>query len=539
MESAAVMGFCTKSIPSRSSCPGLFVGRTCSIGSFQCGFRAGKRVNFPQQKALQFRISPKACTNGRALSTVCRGDKILVANRGEIAVRVIRTAHEMGIPCVAVYSTIDKDALHVKMADESVCIGEAPSNQSYLLIHNVLSAAVSRGCTMLHPGYGFLAENALFVEMCNEHGINFIGPNPDSIRVMGDKSTARDTMKNAGVPTVPGSDGLLKSTEEAVRLAEEIGYPVMIKATAGGGGRGMRLAKEPDEFVKLLQQAKSEAAAAFGNDGVYLEKYVQNPRHIEFQVLADKHGSVVHFGERDCSIQRRNQKLLEEAPSPALTPELRKAMGDAAVAAAASIGYIGVGTVEFLLDERGAFYFMEMNTRIQVEHPVTEMISSVDLIEEQIRVAQGEPLRFKQEDIVLRGHSIECRINAEDAFKNFRPGPGRITAYLPAGGPFVRMDSHVYPDYVVPPSYDSLLGKLIVWAPTREKAIARMKRALDDTLITGVPTTIEYHKLILDVEDFKNGKVDTAFIPKHEEELAAPQSIVPVAIEKEMVKATS
>ncbi|KAG5242912.1 BIOTIN CARBOXYLASE CHLOROPLASTIC [Salix purpurea] len=509
-----------------TSTPGLFMGKTSGIRSSQCSFMMGSKVNFPRQRAQTAYVSHCA-KNGGALGVTCRSEKILVANRGEIAVRVIRTAHEMGIPCVAVYSTIDKDALHVKLADESVCIGEAPSNQSYLVIPNVLSAAISRRCTMLHPGYGFLAENAVFVEMCREHGINFIGPNPDSIRVMGDKSTARETMKKAGVPTVPGSDGLLQSTEEAIRLANEIGYPVMIKATAGGGGRGMRLAKEPDEFVKLLQQAKSEAAAAFGNDGVYLEKYVQNPRHIEFQVLADKFGNVVHFGERDCSIQRRNQKLLEEAPSPALTPELRKAMGDAAVAAAASIGYIGVGTVEFLLDERGSFYFMEMNTRIQVEHPVTEMISSVDLIEEQIRVAMGEKLQYKQEDIVLRGHSIECRINAEDAFKGFRPGPGRITAYLPSGGPFVRMDSHVYPDYVVPPSYDSLLGKLIVWAPTREKAIERMKRALDDTIITGVPTTIDYHKLILEIEDFKNGKVDTSFIPKHEQELAAPQQIIP------------
>ncbi|KAF3780766.1 Biotin carboxylase 1 [Nymphaea thermarum] len=413
---------------------------------------------------------------GGALSAVCRNEKILVANRGEIAVRVIRTAHEMGIACVAVHSTIDQDALHVRLADESVCIGEAPSSQSYLYIPNVLSAAVSRDCTMLHPGYGFLAENATFVDICREHGLNFIGPNPDSIRVMGDKSTARETMKKAGVPTVPGSDGLVQSTEEALKIAHEIGFPVMIKATAGGGGRGMRLANEPEEFVKLLQ------------------------------VLADKYGNVVHFGERDCSIQRRNQKLLEEAPSPALTPELRKAMGDAAVAAAASIGYIGVGTIEFLLDERGSFYFMEMNTRIQVEHPVTEMISSTDLIEEQIRVALGEKLQYKQEDIVLRGHSIECRINAEDAFKGFRPGPGRITSYLPSGGPFVRMDSHIYPDYVVPPSYDSLLGKLIVWAPTREKAIARMKRALEDT-------------------DFKAGNVDTAFIPKHEKELAAPPGL--------------
>ncbi|CAN6462289.1 unnamed protein product [Victoria cruziana] len=428
---------------------------------------------------------------GGALSAVCRKEKILVANR-----------------------------------DEAVCIGEAPSSQSYLYIPNVLSAAVSHDCTMLHPGYGFLAENATFVDICKEHGLNFIGPNPNSIRVMGDKSTARETMKKAGVPTVPGSDGLIQSTEEALKIAHEIGFPVMIKATAGGGGRGMRLANEPEEFVKLLQQAKSEAAAAFGNDGVYLEKYIKNPRHIEFQVLADKYGNVFHFGERDCSIQRRNQKLLEEAPSPALTPELRKAMGDAAIAAAASIGYIGVGTIEFLLDERGSFYFMEMNTRIQVEHPVTEMISSTDLIEEQIRVALGEKLQYKQEDIVLRGHSIECRINAEDAFKGFRPGPGRITSYLPSGGPFVRMDSHIYPDYVVPPSYDSLLGKLIVWAPTREKAIARMKRALEDTVITGIPTTIDYHKLILDIEDFKAGKVDTAFIPKHERELAGPQKLV-------------
>nr|DAD29567.1 TPA_asm: hypothetical protein HUJ06_031035 [Nelumbo nucifera] len=480
--------------------PGLFVGQARGIRSSQCSFMVGSAVSFPRQRAQAAKVSRKSKKRGGALTATCQDDKILVANRGEIAVRVIRTAHEMGIPCVAVYSTIDKDALHVKLADEAVCIGEAPSNQSYLVIPNILSAAITRGCTMLHPGYGFLAENALFVEMCRDHGINFIGPNPDSIRVMGDKSTARDTMKKAGVPTVPGSDGLLQSTEEAIKLANEIGFPVMIKATAGGGGRGMRLAKEPDEFVKLLQQAKSEAAAAFGNDGVYLEKYIQNPRHIEFQVLADMFNNVVHF--------------------------LRKAMGDAAVAAAASIGYIGVGTIEFLLDERGSFYFMEMNTRIQVEHPVTEMISSVDLIEEQIRVARGEKLRYKQEDIVLRGHSIECRINAEDAFKGFRPGPGRITSYLPPGGPFVRMDSHVYPDYVVPPSYDSLLGKLIVWAPTRERAIERMKRALDDTVITGVPTTIDYHKLILDIEDFRNGKVDTAFIPKHEEELSAPQNII-------------
>ncbi|XP_050373066.1 biotin carboxylase 1, chloroplastic [Argentina anserina] len=531
----AIMPVCKTVTPT----PRLFFGQTGEIRSSQCSFMVGNKVSFLRQRAQGAQISYRSRKHAGALHATCRAEKILVANRGEIAVRVIRTAHEMGIPCVAVYSTIDKDALHVKLADESVCIGEAASSQSYLVVPNVLSAAISRKCTMLHPGYGFLSENASFVEMCKEHGINFIGPKPESIRIMGDKSTARETMKQAGVPTVPGSDGLLKSTEEGIKLAEEIGYPVMIKATAGGGGRGMRLAKEPGEFVKLLQAAKSEAAAAFGNDGVYLEKYVVNPRHIEFQVLADMYGNVVHFGERDCSIQRRNQKLLEEAPSPALTPELRKAMGDAAVAAAASIGYIGVGTIEFLLDERGSFYFMEMNTRIQVEHPVTEMISSVDLIEEQIRVAMGEKLRLTQDDIVLRGHSIECRINAEDAFKGFRPGPGRITAYLPAGGPFVRMDSHVYPDYVVPPNYDSLLGKLIVWAPTREKAIDRMKRALNDTIITGVPTTIEYHKLILEIEDFKNGKVDTAFIPKHEEELAAPQQVLPASPPKELASASA
>lgn len=502
-------------------------GSAKSVRSASCSFLSGSETDVFRHAV---RAIGKSKAGGGALSCTCDYQKILIANRGEIAVRVIRTAHEMGIPCVAVHSTVDKQALHVQIADEAVCIGEAPSSQSYLVIPNIVAAAVSRGCTMLHPGYGFLSENASFVDICKEHGINFIGPSPDSIRVMGDKATARETMKKAGVPTVPGSDGILDSTEEAITVANQIGFPVMIKATAGGGGRGMRLANEPGEFVKLLQQAKSEAGAAFGNDGVYLEKYIKNPRHIEFQILADKHGNCIHFGERDCSIQRRNQKLLEEAPSPALTPKLRNAMGDAAVAAALSIGYVGVGTVEFLLDESGDFYFMEMNTRIQVEHPITEMISSTDLIEEQIRVALGEKLRMKQEDVVLRGHSIECRINAEDAFQGFRPGPGRITGYLPPGGPFVRMDSHIYSDYVVPPSYDSLLGKLIVWAPTREKAIARMQRALNETIIVGIPTTIDYHKLILETQDFKDGKIDTAFIPKHEEELASPQDAVQLTI---------
>lgn len=499
---------------------------------FQCGSGAdvlGQSVN-----VNRFAEDPHS-QKGSALGAFCDYQKILIANRGEIAVRVIRTAHEMGIPCVAVHSTVDRQALHVQLADEAVCVGEAPSSQSYLKVPNIVSAAVTRGCTMLHPGYGFLSENATFVDICKDHGINFIGPNADSIRVMGDKATARETMRKAGVPTVPGSEGLIETTEEAIRIAHEIGFPVMIKATAGGGGRGMRLANEPGEFVRLLQQARSEAGAAFGNDGVYLERFIKNPRHIEFQVLADKYGNCIHLGERDCSIQRRNQKLLEEAPSPALTTELRKAMGDAAVAAAASIGYVGVGTIEFLLSGDGSFYFMEMNTRIQVEHPVTEMISSTDLIEEQIRVALGEKLRYTQEDIVLSGHSIECRINAEDAFQGFRPGPGRITGYLPPGGPFVRMDSHIYSDYVVPPSYDSLLGKLIVWAPTRERAISRMKRALEDTIITGIPTTIDYHKIILDVEDFKLGNVDTAFIPKHEKELVKP-SVPAVSSVKEVAK---
>lgn len=447
--------------------------------------------------------------------------KVLVANRGEIAVRVIRACKELGLQTVAVYSLADADCLHVQLADEAVCIGEPPSSESYLNIPNLLSAAVSRGADAIHPGYGFLSENAGFVDICKDHGINFIGPNPDSIRTMGDKSTARDTMKAAGVPTVPGSDGLIANEDEAVRISNEMGFPIMIKATAGGGGRGMRLAHEPKDFLYLLRQAQQEAESAFGNNKVYLERYIQNPRHIEFQVLCDMHGNCIHLGERDCSIQRRNQKLLEEAPSPALTSEVRAAMGEAAVNAASSIGYIGVGTVEFLWEEQG-FYFMEMNTRIQVEHPVTEMITGVDLIQEQLRAAQGQVLRFKQEDIVIKGHSIECRINAEDPFKNFRPSPGRIIGYLPPGGPHVRMDSHLYPDYLVPPNYDSLLGKLVVWGEDRKQAINRMRRALGELVISGVPTTATYHGMILDIEDFQNGIVDTGFITKHQYELDQP-----------------
>lgn len=511
------------SVSSGSSRPPavLKLSSRCSLDSVSSAFAAGSHGHQLRVSAASSRLS-KARSRGGALGATCQ-EKILIANRGEIAVRVIRSAHELGIPCVAVYSTADKSSLHVQLADEAVCIGEAPSKESYLNIPNIVAAAVSHNCTMVHPGYGFLAENATFVEICNDHGLNFIGPSPQNIRMMGDKATARETMKKAKVPTVPGSEGLIDSADDALAVADTIGFPVMIKATAGGGGKGMRLVLERSDFLRLFQQARSEAGAAFGNDAVYLEKAIIRPRHVEFQVLCDKFGNAIHLYERDCSIQRRNQKLVEEGPSPALSEETRKAMGDAAVAAAKSIGYVGVGTIEFLLSETGEFYFMEMNTRIQVEHPVTEMITSVDLIEQQIRVAMGEKLRYKQEDITVRGHAIECRINAEDAFNNFRPGPGRITAYLPPGGPFVRMDSHVYPDYLVPPTYDSLLGKLIVWAPTRSRAIDRMRRALDDIILSGVPSTIDFHKLIMDNPDFKEGtNVNTSFLATHEGELRVP-----------------
>ncbi|MGV2826948.1 acetyl-CoA carboxylase biotin carboxylase subunit [Myxosarcina sp. GI1(2024)] len=442
-------------------------------------------------------------------------DKILIANRGEIALRIVHTCAEMGIATVAVHSTIDRQALHVQLADEAVCIGPPPSSKSYLNIPNIIAAALTRNATAIHPGYGFLAENARFVEICADHKIAFIGPSKEAMLAMGDKSTAKKTMIAAGVPTVPGSKGLLEDEEAAIATAEDIGYPVMIKATAGGGGRGMRLVRDRSDLVRLFQAAKGEAEAAFGNGGVYLEKFVENPRHIEFQILADSHGNVIHLGERDCSIQRRHQKLLEEAPSKALTPKLRAAMGEAAVKAAKSINYVGAGTVEFLLDKSGKFYFMEMNTRIQVEHPVTEAITGLDLIAEQIRIAQGEKLRLTQDQVCLSGHAIECRINAEDPKHNFRPHPGRISAYLPPGGLGVRMDSHVYTDYEIPPYYDSLIGKLIVWGENRTVAIARMKRALRECAITGVPTTIGFHQQILDTPAFVNGEVYTNFIEQH------------------------
>ena len=438
--------------------------------------------------------------------------KVLIANRGEIALRILRSCRELGISTVAVYSTVDRSALHVQLADEAVCIGEGPSNKSYLNIPNILAAATSRGVDAIHPGYGFLAENDRFAEMCRDHGITFIGPSPHAIRSMGDKSTAKSTMQAVGVPTVPGSEGLLPNPEAAAELAAVMGYPVMIKATAGGGGRGMRLVPSPDQLVKLYKAAQGEADAAFGNPGLYMEKFIDRPRHVEVQILADRHGNVIHLGERDCSIQRRHQKLLEEAPSPALDTELRRQMGEAAVAAARSINYEGAGTVEFLLDRGGGFYFMEMNTRIQVEHPVTEMVTGIDLIAEQLRIAGGEPISVRQDDIQMNGHAIECRINAEDAQHNFRPAPGRITGWLPPGGPGVRVDSHVYTGYDIPPFYDSLIGKLIIWAPNRPAALARMKRALNECAITGIPTTVDFHLRMLDRPEFQRGDVHTKFV---------------------------
>jgi len=438
--------------------------------------------------------------------------KILIANRGEIALRILRTCEEMGIATVAVHSTVDTHALHVQLADEAVCIGPPTSSKSYLNIPNIISAALTRNAAAIHPGYGFLAENARFAEICADHQITFIGPSPAAMRAMGDKSTAKETMQRVKVPTVPGSGGLLADENEALSIARDIGYPVMIKATAGGGGRGMRLVKEASELPKLFSAAQGEADAAFGNPGLYLEKFIERPRHIEIQILADNYGNVIHLGERDCSIQRRHQKLLEEAPSPALTQKLRDQMGHAAVAAAKSINYTGAGTVEFLLDKSGKFYFMEMNTRIQVEHPVTEMITGLDLIAEQIRIAQGEKLQIKQNQVILSGHAIECRINAEDPDRNFRPNPGRISGYLPPGGPGVRMDSHVYTDYEIPAYYDSLIGKVIVWGRDRPTAIRRMKRALRECAITGVPTTLGFHQKILDSPEFLSGEVYTNFV---------------------------
>jgi acetyl-CoA carboxylase biotin carboxylase subunit len=438
--------------------------------------------------------------------------KLLIANRGEIALRILRSCRELGIATVAVHSTVDRNALHVQLADEAVCVGEAPSSRSYLHVPNILAAATSRGADAIHPGYGFLSENADFAEKCLAHGITFVGPSPAAILAMGDKSTAKATMQRVGVPTIPGSEGLLANPEEAAVLAQRMGYPVMIKATAGGGGRGMRLVPAADQLESLFKAAQGEAEAAFGNPGLYMEKFIDRPRHVEVQVLADRHGNVVHLGERDCSIQRRHQKLLEEAPSPGLDETLRRRMGEAAVAAARSISYEGAGTVEFLVDRGGGFYFMEMNTRIQVEHPVTEMVTGIDLIAEQLRIAGGEPISVRQEEIQLRGHAIECRINAEDPRHNFRPAPGRITGWLPPGGPGVRIDSHVYTGYEIPPFYDSLIGKLIVWGVDRDHALRRLRRALSECAVTGIPTTIDFHLALLDRPEFQRGEVYTKFV---------------------------
>jgi acetyl-CoA carboxylase biotin carboxylase subunit len=439
--------------------------------------------------------------------------KILIANRGEVALRVIRACREMDIRTVAVFSEVDRDCLHTRMADEAICVGPAPSSGSYLNVPNIISAALITGANAIHPGYGFLAENAGFARACEDSGITFIGPRPDAIDRMGDKAVAKQTMAEAGVPTVPGSDGAVASEAEAIRFADEVGYPVLIKASAGGGGRGMRVAVDRASLISSLHAAKAEAAVAFGDDTVYLEKYLTRPRHIEFQVLADSHGNAIHLFERDCSVQRRHQKLIEESPSPALTDEQRRTMGEAALLAVRAVDYVNAGTVEFLLDEDGKFYFMEMNTRVQVEHPVTEAVTGVDIIKEQIRIASGAPMRHPdQADIVQRGHAIEFRINAEDPANNFRPHPGRIEVFNPPGGLGVRVDSHMYSGYTVPPNYDSLLAKLIVWGETRYEAINRARRALDEFMVVGIPTTIPFHQLLIENEYFHKGVVYTDFV---------------------------
>ncbi|CAM3801262.1 acetyl-CoA carboxylase biotin carboxylase subunit [Alkalicoccus chagannorensis] len=440
--------------------------------------------------------------------------KILVANRGEIAVRVIRACREMGIETVAVYSTADKEALHVRLADEAYCIGPVSSADSYLNFTAVMSAATLSGADGIHPGYGFLSENPDFAEICSACSVTFIGPSPEAISRMGTKDVARTTMKEAGVPVVPGSEGLIESVEDGVRIAEEhIGYPVIIKATAGGGGKGIRVAEDEASLRKGISVTQKEAKANFGNEGVYLEKYIEDFRHVEIQVLADTHGNVIHLGERDCSIQRRLQKLVEETPSPAVSPETRARMGDAAVQAAKAVDYTGAGTIEFIYDHHAdTFYFMEMNTRIQVEHPVTEMVTGVDLIKEQILAASGEPLSVKQEDVEFRGWSIECRINAEDPFKNFMPSPGRITEYITPGGPGVRIDSAAYPDYMITPYYDSMVGKLIVHGADRKEAVAKMERALAEYVVGGVKTTIPFHRRLFQHDVFRSGDFNTKFL---------------------------
>ncbi|MBR4662808.1 MAG: acetyl-CoA carboxylase biotin carboxylase subunit [Lentisphaeria bacterium] len=441
-------------------------------------------------------------------------NKILIANRGEIALRIIRACREMGIKSVIAYSQADEDSLPVRLADQAVCIGPAPSTESYLLIERIISVAEICDVDAIHPGYGFLSENAHFAEVCKSCNIAFIGPGPEQMLAVGDKATARETMRKAGVPITPGSNGLISSEEEALKIAHQLKYPVIIKASAGGGGRGMRIAHNDASLLQGLHAASTEAEHAFGNGEVYIEKFIANPRHIEVQILADSFGNVLHLGERDCSLQRRHQKLMEESPSPALTPALRKKMGEAAVKAAKAAKYVSAGTIEFLLGDKEQFYFMEMNTRVQVEHPVTEMISGVDIIKEQIRIAAGEKLSLSQKNIVFRGHAIECRINAENPFANFAPCPGQIKFYSAPGGPGVRIDSHVYNGYRIPPYYDSMIGKLIVHGDTRAEAIARCRRALAEFMIEGVSTTIPFEQFILDSREFNEGHYDTGFIER-------------------------
>ncbi|MFZ9942033.1 MAG: acetyl-CoA carboxylase biotin carboxylase subunit [Bacteroidia bacterium] len=436
--------------------------------------------------------------------------KILIANRGEIALRIIRTCKEMGIRTVAVYSTADRESLHVRFADEAVCIGPPPSRDSYLNIPNLIAAAEITNADAIHPGYGFLSENAKFSDICAKHNIKFIGASPEMIDSMGDKSNAKDTMKRAGVPTIPGSDGLLEHADEGKQIAKKIGYPVILKATAGGGGRGMRIVWKEDEFDAAWSSARQEAGAAFGNDGMYLEKYIEEPRHIEIQIAGDQYGKACHLSERDCSIQRRHQKLLEETPSPFMIPELREKMGDAAVKAALAVSYEGVGTVEFLVDKHRNFYFMEMNTRIQVEHPVTEEVINYDLIKEQIKIAAG--IEISGINYYPNMHAIECRINAEDPYNGFRPSPGRITNLHVPGGHGVRVDSHVYAGYTIPSNYDSMISKLITIAQTREEAIQTMERALSEYVIEGVKTTIPFHQQLMQNEDFRKGNYTTKFL---------------------------
>lgn len=437
--------------------------------------------------------------------------KILIANRGEIALRVIRACKDLGIPTVAVHSQADEDSLHTLFADEDICIGSAPAKESYLNIPRIIAACEISGANAIHPGYGFLSENATFAEICKNNNIIFIGPKPEVITKMGDKANARATMKAAGVPIIPGTD-ILKDEHDALKHAKEIGYPVILKATAGGGGKGMRICRSDEDIKSNLPLAQNEARVSFNNPNMYMEKYIENPRHIEVQILGDEHGNVVYLGERDCSLQRRHQKLLEESPSPAVSPNMRKKMGEAAVRGAKSVGYTGAGTIEFLLDEDGSFYFMEMNTRIQVEHPVTEMVTGIDLVKMQILVAMGERLPFKQNDIEIKGHAIECRINAEDWENGFRPTPGKIERLHFPGGFGVRIDSHIYSTYTIPSHYDSMIAKVIVWAETREDAIKRMYRVLDEMMLIGPPTTIGFHQRMLQNQTFLDGKITTKFL---------------------------